>query len=277
MRFPRALRVLSRFDEMRARIWERSVLQSVSCVVAVTGEDQAKFQAMGIRATSVVPNCIDTSAFRHVAPNTSARNVLFVGNYEYAPNIEAVKRLCDAIMPMVWRSYPDATLSICGYKTPREWSRRWTDKRIVFTGYVSQLADVHATATVFVAPIESGGGSKLKVLEAMASSLPIVATSEGMSGLDVRPGIHFLAGETDGEISRSIGIAFADPKKACSLGTMAREYVVRQHDWTVAADMLERIYMEHTRWSTPDGAHQIEHTCGPNKSLQPGERIRANG
>jgi glycosyltransferase involved in cell wall biosynthesis len=111
---------------------------------------------------------------------------------------------------------------------------------------------VHATATVFVAPIESGGGSKLKVLEAMASSLPIVATSEGMSGLDVRPGIHFLAGETDGEISRSIGIAFADPKKACSLGTMAREYVVRQHDWTVAADMLERIYMEHTRWSTPD-------------------------
>ena len=242
VRLPQPFRALGRLDAVRYRTWEKDVIRRAACVIAVTPEDEAAFQRLGAKSTALVPNCIDSKLFSGVTPDHAAQKVLFVGNYEYAPNLDAVERLCERIMPLLWQTNPHVQLVICGHAMPATWRRRWTDSRILFEGFVKSLPQLHASSSVFVAPLRSGGGSKLKVLEAMASALPVVGTRESVSGLAVRDQMHFLAGENDQEIATALGTALSNPELASLLGTEARQYIARHHDWAVAADALEQVY-----------------------------------
>ncbi len=241
-RLPSGLRWLAKIDEMRYRRWETSVMRRAACVIAVTPQDQLEFTSRGAAATAVVPNCIDTIALSGVTPDMLSKRIVFLGNYEYAPNVDAVQRLCDHIMPLVWRLCPTAVLSVCGHAMPEVWRHRWRDKRLSFRGYVGNLLKVFEGSSVFVAPLRAGGGSKLKVLEAMASGIPVVGTAESVSGLSVRDRVHFLAAESDIQIANAVIQVLSRPEWGIQIGTEGRKYVTQHHDWTVAADALESAY-----------------------------------
>jgi hypothetical protein len=170
-------------------------------VVAITGADAAAFRAIGAREVVVVPNGIDTGALAGVAPDPAARRLFFLGNYDYPPNRDAVRWLCEEIMPRIWAAAPDVTLLLHGHAMPAAWRQRWPDERIDFAGYAPDLARAHGSSSAFVAPLRSGGGSKLKVLEAMAASLPVIGTREAMSGLAAVPGQDWMEAETAAEIA----------------------------------------------------------------------------
>jgi len=145
-------------------------------------------------------------------------------------------------MRRVWNVHPNAKLTICGHAMPADWLRRWVDHRLSFTGYIQNLVDMHAASSIFVAPLQSGGGSKLKVLEAMAAALPVVGTAESVSGLAVRENVHFIGAESDEQFVAGIVAALADPGAATRIGAEARKYVTKNHDWIVAADALEKVW-----------------------------------
>ncbi|MDU5674434.1 MAG: glycosyltransferase, partial [Pseudomonas aeruginosa] len=110
--------------------------------------------------------------------------VLFLGNYEYAPNVDAVEWMLDEILPRVWAHCPEARMSVCGYALPAEWAQRWSDPRIEWQGFVPDLLQLQSSSSVFLAALRHGGGSKLKVLEALAAGLPLASTAQGVSGLE---------------------------------------------------------------------------------------------
>lgn len=241
-KWPRVLRPFARYDQVRARRWEQRVLSRAQSVVAVTESDARSLGRISGRPTSVVANGVDTQAFAAVRPDVHSGTVLFLGNYEYAANVDAVEWALEAIWPKVWQHLPQARFRVCGHGLPEAWRRRYTDPRIVFEGYVADLAQAQSASAAFFAPLRFGGGSKLKVLEAMAAGLPLVCTPEGLTGLNATVGVHALVGDTPEALAQALVQALTQPEAARVRGEAARAHVAAHFDWSRSADQLEAVY-----------------------------------
>lgn len=244
-RIPAALLpMLQRYDGWRFRRWERRALRAPTRVVAVTREDAAVMSRISGRAIDVVPNGADCSAFAAVQPNRASLRIMFIANFGYPPNNAAVDWTVTEIMPLIWRRIPGARLTVCGSGMPATWARRWPDPRLEWRGFVADLPAQQGECAAFVAPLRAGGGSKLKVLEAMSAGLAVVSTAEGVSGLSVRDGEDYLAGQTPDEIANALCSLLENPARSRTVGERGRDYVRRHHDWSAIAAHLEEIYRE---------------------------------
>jgi len=145
-------------------------------------------------------------------------SVLFVGNFDHAPNRDAAAWLCTAIMPRVWRRHPTATLWLVG-RNPTPEVRGLAGARVIVTGEVSSVRDYLCTATVFAAPLRHGGGIRMKTLEALAAGAPIVTTTVGAQGLGARPGEQLLIADDPEDIGDAIVRVLRDPELRARLAT----------------------------------------------------------
>lgn len=234
------------YDQWRYRRWEKRAFQAASCIAAVTADDARRMEKVGQRPVDVVINGVDTRAFAAVRPDVGSRRILFVGNFEYPPNLDAVRWCVEEILPLVWQAVPDARFAVCGYAMPTSWPRRWTDPRIEWVGYVPELTVEQQASAAFLAALREGGGSKLKVLEAMAAGLPVVSTRQGVSGLQVEPGVSCACDDEAAGLAQALVALLSDPEAARQMGEAGRRYVCAQHDWTVAAGQLEQLYQKVT-------------------------------
>ena len=213
-----------RYDQWRYRRWERRVMSQAAAVVAVTEKDARQLGAMLGRPVPVVVNGVDCEHFAAARPTPEAQRVLFLGNYEYAPNVDAVEWMLDEILPRVWAHCPEARMSVCGYALPADWAQRWSDPRIEWQGFVPDLLQLQSSSSVFLAALRHGGGSKLKVLEALAAGLPLASTAQGVSGLELRDGEDYLGGETAEQLANAVVRLLQDPARARVLGENGRAY-----------------------------------------------------
>jgi glycosyltransferase involved in cell wall biosynthesis len=241
-KWPAALRGLATYDQFRARRWERRALSQASAVVAVTEADAHALGQISGRPTHVVSNGVDTRGFARVTPDPSSATALFVGNYEYAPNVDAVEWALTEVWPRAWALNPALRFRICGHGLPDAWRQRFPDPRIDWMGYVPDLTEVQARSAAFVAPLRFGGGSKLKVLEAMAASLPLISTPEGLSGLDAVDGVHARVARDAPAMAQAIVHTLTHPEDAAAMGQAARALVRERFDWSRAASQLEAVY-----------------------------------
>ena len=243
-RLPAMLRPLARWDQWRYRRWERLAVRRARQVIAMTEADAEVLAGWAPTPVRVVPNGADIEAGSRVHPDLMAGQLLFLGNYEYSPNLEAVRWLAEEIMPRIWAERPDARLVIGGFAMPVEWAARWPDPRLQWLGYVEDLPTLQASCSLFIAPLRDGGGSKLKVLEAMAAGLPLASTAQGVSGLLARPERDYLAADDSAGLAAAAIQLLSDPARAGTLGEAGRDYVRRHHSWQQVADTLEQVYQE---------------------------------
>jgi glycosyltransferase involved in cell wall biosynthesis len=241
-KWPAIARPLARYDQWRAKRWERHVLPLATQVVAVTESDAVKLAQLGARHTHVVSNGVDIRGFAQVLPDAASQRVLFVGNYEYAPNVDAIEWALNEVWPRLWALQPQARFVVCGHAMPEAWRQRWPDPRIEWRGYVDSLPAVQSQAAVFMAPLRFGGGSKLKVLEALAASLPVVSTTEGLSGLGVQAGVQALVADEAQAMAQAVSELLSHPQRAAQLGQAARAHVTARFDWQACALQLEAAY-----------------------------------
>lgn len=211
-------------------------------VVAVTEADALELETITGRNIPVVVNGVDCARYAGVNPSYDSNRLLFIGNYEYPPNVDAVEWAMSEIIPRVWQLRPSARITIAGYALPAEWRQRWPDERIEWHAFVPDLTALQAQAAVFFAPLRTGGGSKLKVLEAMAAGLAVVTTAQGVSGLAVTTGVEYDGGEDAEALAQAVSRQLAEPAAAQRMGTAGRAYVGRAHDWSVAAQQLLDVY-----------------------------------
>ncbi|ONH50261.1 Glycosyltransferase involved in cell wall bisynthesis [Pseudomonas cedrina] len=231
-----------RYDQWRYARWERRVMRQANHVVAVTQSDAQVLAKIADKPVSVVVNGVDCDHFAAARPDPSTRRVLFLGNYEYAPNVDAIEWALDEILPKVWERCPDARMSVCGFGMPARWRERWQDPRIEWQGFVPDLLNLQSSCAVFLAPLRHGGGSKLKVLEALAAGLPLASTEQGVSGLDLVEGLDYLGGQTATSLADAVVRLLQFPDAAAPMGEAGRAYVRRAHDWSAAASQLEQVY-----------------------------------
>ncbi|WP_043310096.1 glycosyltransferase family 4 protein [Pseudomonas sp. ML96] len=245
-RFPTWLAPFISFDQWRARRWERQVFDAACRVVAVTESDAQAMQGLTDTPVEVVVNGVDCRGFAEVQRAAQSQRILFVGNYEYPPNVDAVTWALDEILPRLWQTHPEARFAVAGYAMPGEWAQRWPDPRIEWHGFVDDLRTLQAESSLFLAPLRHGGGSKLKVLEALAAGLPLVSTAQGVSGLTLRDSEDYRAGESAPALATALAQLLSDSDLAKQLAIAGRNYVLQQHDWQAAANQLESVYQQAT-------------------------------
>jgi glycosyltransferase involved in cell wall biosynthesis len=139
-----------------------------------------------------VPNVVDVAAIRAVRDAVSAPRALFVGDFSYPPNAQALRFLVSEVMPRVWSGLPQAELLVAGHQLALA---PGTDPRVTALGFVERIEDAYALAACVMVPLLEGGGSPLKFVEALAHGLPVVATGRAAAGLEVVDRVHFLRAE----------------------------------------------------------------------------------
>lgn len=173
------------------RSFERSLLAIAGESWMVSEADERAARDLCPQAAlRLVPNVVDVSAIAPVRASESPRppRALFVADFTYEPNRNALAFMVDQVMPRVWRELPEATLAAAG----RGLTRRPADERVQVLGFVEDLGDAYHRASCAVVPLLQGGGSPLKLIEALAYALPVVATPRAVAGLAVRGGEHCL-------------------------------------------------------------------------------------
>lgn len=229
----------------KLRRYERHICQSADRVVACSEADAAALQRIlpGLDVT-IIPNGVDTEFYQPdpAAEHSQPATLLFTGKMDFRPNIDAVCWFCEAILPRVWQSRPDTTFLIAGRDPHPRVQALAADSRIVVTGYVADTRPYFASATIYVVPLRIGGGTRLKVLEAMAMAKPIISTTLGCEGIDLVPGQDALLADSSPAFADLILSLLDDPARRASLAHHARRLAQTRYDWANIVPRLERVY-----------------------------------
>jgi glycosyltransferase involved in cell wall biosynthesis len=217
------------------RRFERDVLAHASESWMVSEPDLAAAHELCPSARlRLVPNVIDVGAIEPVQVVAPEQRAIFVANFAYAPNRDGLRFLLAEVFPRVWVELPDATLTLVGAglqasstPTSRELQALIGDPRVEALGFVEDLREAYARARCAVVPLLQGGGTPLKLLEALAYGMPVVATPRATAGLAVRDGEHCLiAAGADAFAAALCGaLRDGDPE----LGRRGRELVAERY------------------------------------------------
>jgi polysaccharide biosynthesis protein PslH len=188
---------LARVGDRRAlRSFERRLLARAAESWMVSSADMAGARELcpGARLR-YVPNVVDVAAITPVSPLGGEPRAIFVASFNYQPNRNGLRFLLDEVFPKVWAELPEARLTLVGAGLGQ---RPSSDPRVEALGFVDDLSAAYASASCAVAPLLQSGGTPLKVIEALAHGLPVIATSRAAAGLELRDGQSCLLAD-DGE------------------------------------------------------------------------------
>lgn len=227
------------FLKLRHEEW-RMWRQFDGCTVPSRRDEQVLLNDSPQTSTAVVPNAVDTDFFRPNWGPSEPMTIVFFGANHYYPNTDAITYFVREILPIIKRDHPQAQLLIVG-NSP-EALYRLAAPDIILTGTVDDIRDYLARASVIVAPLRIGGGTRLKILEAMAMGKPVVATAIGAEGLDVTHQKDILLADTAEDFARQVSYLLSHPAEALALGQAARTLVEQTYTWSAAVTVMERFF-----------------------------------
>jgi glycosyltransferase involved in cell wall biosynthesis len=212
---------------------------------------------------ALIPHGVDPDLFDHrLEGATAARQKLdlapdvpiltFVGKLDYIPNVRAVEHIAERIAPAVWERHPEARFVIIGQGAEALTHKSYHRQRIIFTGFVDarsgvspNLSDYLSASDVVLVPLDSGSGTRLKILEAAANARPMVSTHIGAEGQAFVDGEEILlTGEVDQAFVEATLRLLSDPDLRERLGLAARAKVLGQYSWQAQVHKMERVYEE---------------------------------
>lgn len=221
---------------------ERAECARFERVIAVSPEDAAVFrEQFGVREVSHVPTGVDTDYFRPSGEvERQPHEIVFTGSMDWMPNEDAIRWFVADILPLVRARVPDVTLTVVGRNPPSSIRALGDNDGITVTGSVPDVRPYIERATAFIVPIRIGGGTRLKIFEAMAMERPVVSTAIGAEGLPVRDGADALLADTPAAFADAVVRLLLEPELAARIGNAAAAAVRAEYGWDrVAARFAE--------------------------------------
>lgn len=210
----------------------------------VSRNDADKLEEMGAGGNlTVIPNGVDTEYFKPGNKKATPQSLVWVGSMSDMYNAEAVNYFCEEVFPLILREMPDIRFTAVG-KSPTKKLLRLAaaNSNVKAVGYVDDVRGAMERAAVYIAPIRSGGGTKLKVLNALSMARPVVTTTVGAEGIEVVDGEHLLIAD-DAKLfaEKTIGL-LRDPARAAGLGENGRRLMLEKYDWDIIGGKMNSIY-----------------------------------
>lgn len=221
---------------------------SDACLVSTNQEAEDIRDRGRPRRLEVLTNGSPWEQFVDVPPPSQAGPVVgFLGQMDYPPNIQAVQHLALAVLPIIRRTVPSASLCIMGRAPTAEVRALARDGEVEVTGAVDSIPEALSGVRVFCAPLDRGRGIPNKILEALSAGRATVVSSWAAKALDGVVGEHYLVADGVEERARVLASLLADPERCDELGAAGRLYVQQHHDWEDVLDRLETLVREVAR------------------------------
>jgi polysaccharide biosynthesis protein PslH len=236
------IRALLEIEWRKLRDREADACRRADLTIAVSADDRRRLEqlAPGIRAASI-PTGVDTTYFTPMPAVEQPAHLVFSGSMDWHPNEDAVLYFLDAIFPLIRAQRPDTTFTVVG----RNPSGRLRDaaarvRGVTITGTVSDVRPSIAEGAVYVVPLRAGGGTRLKIFEALAMARPVVSTTVGAEGLGIGPGRHYMCADTPGAFADAVLSLLQDPARRAQLGAAGRHLVESCYSWATIGRVFEQ-------------------------------------
>lgn len=236
-------RWVARLEARRLGRYERAICDSVDQALVGSPVDR---DALGAPPKlAVVTSGVDLAEFPYQQAGREPGTMIFSGNMGYFPNVQAALWLGQVILPLVERAVPGVRVAIVGARPHRRILKLARDNpRITVTAHVEDVSSYLRRAAVAVAPMRSGSGQQLKVLEAMASGTPVVATALAAGGVEARHGEHLLVADAPEAFAAQVVRVLGDRALSDALAASGRALVEDRYTWERSVALLEGIYRD---------------------------------
>ena len=220
--------------------WEAKWANRFDRVVTVSAVERDLFlRANPKLRIAVVPNGCDTTALQPLPEPATGNTVLYVGTLGYPPNVDAVLYFTRNILPLIQQKLSDVQFVVVGHRPPEAIRLLAERGEITLASSVTDVLPYYRQAKVCVVPLRAGGGTRIKILEAMALGRPVVSTSLGCEGLEVDNDQQLMIADTPGEFAEAVVHLLNDSMCRHRLSSAARRFIESKHDWsTIGAGLL---------------------------------------
>ena len=246
---PLILRPFYMQDVLKVRFWEKYYWSKADRLFAVSEEDREEMlKLIPKKEVGIIPNGVDSEYYRakSIERQKIPRILYGVTNFEWLQNEEAVRILIDLVWPIIKKEFADVKVWIVGRKIP-VWLKKMSGSDIEITENIPDARDAYRKASIMVAPIKGSGGTRLKILEAMAAGLPVVATKVGVAGLKLKDKENVLIADTPDKLARKALLLLKDPNLAEKIGRNGQMHVRKYFDWESIIKLHDPIYEELVR------------------------------
>lgn len=230
----------------RLRRFEAQICRAADHVVAVSDTDRLALEALRLqKQVWVIPNCIDVASYALPSdqPETvPAFTLLFTGKMDFRPNIDAALWFGQEIWPLIKAEEPAATWGIVGKSPHPRLDALRSDPSITIVGQVPEMPPYLQAAQIYIIPLRIGGGTRFKLLEAMAAGTVVVSTAVGAEGVPVRTGRDLLLADHPADFAAAVLRLLRDPDLRDRFSFSSLALVREQFDWRIIVPSLEEIY-----------------------------------
>jgi glycosyltransferase involved in cell wall biosynthesis len=239
---PRRVYLKGQYERMRR--YEAVACRAAKSIIAVSNADARAIESdYGVSSVRAVPTGVDLDYFRPPArPELPATDLVFVGSMDWMPNIDGVEWFNREALPLIRKSRPDCSLAIVGRRPPTG-ILRLADRnaRIHVTGTVPDIRPYLWGSRVAIVPLRIGGGTRLKIYEAMAARIPVVSTTVGAEGLDVRDGENIIIADSARDFADACVTLLEDAAARRHLTHTAWEMIAACYSWEVVSRRFEEL------------------------------------
>jgi sugar transferase (PEP-CTERM/EpsH1 system associated) len=224
--------------------YEHFCLQNAQHVLAVSENDKDAFaRSIDKDRITVIPTGVDTEYFRPVAGDDGQPpELVFTGAMDWLANVDAILYFARDILPLIRRKIPQVTITVAGrLPSPRLLAIAHADEHIQVTGSVDDIRPYIAKASVYVVPLRIGGGTRLKIFEAMAMGKATVSTTIGAEGLPVTDGKEILIADSPEGFAHAVVSLLCQPEQRRQLGLSARRLVEQKYGWSIVSDLFDEV------------------------------------
>jgi len=235
------------FDILKLKYWERFYWKKANIVAAVSKTDEENIKKLEpYLKTAIIPNGAGDEMIVKTLPkkNLKKPNLLFQGNFYWLQNMEAANFLIKKIYPLLKKTIPQAKLIISGQKASKIKAKKNIKIINLDLNQTKMVKKIYQKATIFIAPIFGPGGTRLKILAAMAAGIPVVSTKTGVEGLAVKDKVNVLLAETPHDFVKKIKLLITNKNLYQKIQKNAYQLIKNHYHWSVIAQKLEKIYEE---------------------------------
>ena len=237
--------IYSMMQTRRLSRYEAGICRDADAVLAVSEEDRDLLRQYGGAPIYALPNGVDAADY--ASPASSPRRpcqLVFSGKMDYRPNVDAVEWFASSVFPRIRKRFPEASLLIVGRNPHARIHALDVIGGIRVTGWVEAIQPYLNAATVYIAPLRMGSGTRLKILQAMAAGCAVTSTSIGAAGLNDEARAALAIADGEEAFAEAVNALLADENKRRELGERARQVAQEHYDWAALAPRLMRVYAE---------------------------------